>query len=60
MVIAVSFKVNSERAVQFRKWVNEIATTFPIKGWVMDEERLKNNGSVLTKKYFEEQLEKIR
>ena len=60
MVIAVGFKVNSERAVQFRKWVNEIATTFTIKGWVMDEERLKNNGSVLTKKYFEEQLEKIR
>lgn len=60
MVIAVGFKVNSERAVQFRKWVNEIATTFTIKGWVMDEERLKNGGSILTKKYFEEQLEKIR
>lgn len=60
MVIAVGFKVNSERAVQFRKWVNEIATTYTIKGWVMDEERLKNSGSVLTKKYFEEQLEKIR
>ena len=60
MVIAVGFKVNSERAVQFRKWVNEIATTFTIKGWVMDEERLKSSGSVLTKKYFEEQLEKIR
>ena len=59
-VIAVGFKVNSERAVQFRKWVNEIATTFTIKGWVMDEERLKNSGSILTKKYFEEQLEKIR
>lgn len=53
MVIAVGFKVNSERAVQFRKWVNEIATTFTIKGWVMDEERLKNSGSILTKKYFE-------
>ena len=60
MVIAVGFKVNSERAVQFRKWINEIATTFTIKGWVMDEERLKNSGSILTKKYFEEQLEKIR
>ena len=60
MVIAVGFKVNSERAVQFRKWINEIATTFTIKGWVMDEERLKSSGSVLTKKYFEEQLEKIR
>ena len=60
MMIAVGFKVNSERAVQFRKWINEIATTFTIKGWIMDEERLKNGGSILTKKYFEEQLEKIR
>ena len=60
MVIAVGFKVNSERAVQFRKWVNEIAATYTIKGWVMDDERLKNGGTVLTQKYFEEQLEKIR
>ncbi len=60
MVISVGFKVNSERAVQFRKWVNGIAHTYTIKGWVMDEERLKNNGSILTKKYFEEQLEKVR
>ncbi len=60
MIIAVGFKVNSERAVQFRKWVNEIAATYTIKGWVMDEDRLKYGGTVLTKKYFEEQLEKIR
>ena len=37
MIIAVGFKVNSERAVQFRKWINQIATTYTIKGWVMDE-----------------------
>ena len=60
MIIAVGFKVNSERAVQFRKWVNEIASTYTIKGWVMDDERLKKGGTVLTKQYFEEQLEKIR
>ena len=60
MIIAVGFKVNSERAVQFRKWVNEIASTYTIKGWVMDEDRLKYGGTLLTKKYFEEQLEKIR
>lgn len=60
MIIAVGFKVNSERAVQFRKWVNEIAATYTIKGWVMDEDRLKYGGTVLTKQYFEEQLEKIR
>jgi hypothetical protein len=60
MTIAVGFKVNSERAVQFRKWVNKIAKDYTIQGWVMDEERLKNGGSVLTQDYFDKQLEKIR
>ncbi len=59
MVIAVGFKVNSERAVQFRKWVNGIASTYTIKGWVMDDERLKR-GTFLTDKYFDEQLERVR
>lgn len=59
MIIAVGFKVNSERAVQFRKWVNQIAKDYTIKGWVMDDERIKR-GSYLTDKYFEEQLERIR
>lgn len=60
MIIAIGFKVNSERAVQFRKWVNSIAKEYTIKGYAMDDERLKNDGSILTKKYFEEQLERIR
>ena len=59
MIIAVGFKVNSERAVQFRKWVNHIAKDYTIKGWVMDDERLKR-GTYLTEKYFDEQLERIR
>ena len=59
MIIAVGFKVNSERAVQFRKWVNQIAKDYTIKGWVMDGERLKR-GTYLTEKYFDEQLERIR
>ena len=59
MIIAVGFKVNSERAVQFRKWVNQIAREYTIKGWVMDDERLKR-GTYLTDKYFEEQLERVR
>lgn len=59
MIIAVGFKVNSERAVQFRKWVNQIAKDYTIKGWVMDDERLKQ-GTYLTEKYFDEQLERIR
>jgi Virulence protein len=60
MAIAVGFKVNNERAVQFRKWANQIVKDFTIQGWAMDEERLKNGGSVLTKDYFEKQLQKIR
>ena len=59
MIIAVGFKVNSERVVQFRKWVNQIAKDYTIKGWVMDDERLKR-GTYLTEKYFDEQLERIR
>ena len=60
MIIAVGFKVNSERAVQFRKWVNQIAKDYTIKGWVMDDERLKNGGYVLTVEYFDRLLEQIR
>lgn len=59
IIIAVGFKVNSEKAVQFRKWVNQIAKDYTIKGWVMDDERIKR-GTYLTDKYFQEQLERIR
>jgi hypothetical protein len=59
-IIAVGYKVNSERAVQFRKWATAIVESFTIKGFAMDDERLKNDGSVLGKKYFEEQLQRIR
>jgi len=58
-IIAVGYKVNSERAVQFRKWATDIIEQFTIKAFVMDDERLKY-GSVLTDKYFEEQLQRIR
>lgn len=60
MIIAVGFKVNNERAVQFRKWANSIVKDYTIKGWVMDVERLKNGGSVLTIEYFDRLLEQIR
>jgi len=60
MIIAVGFKVNSDRAVQFRKWVNKIAKDYTIQGWVIDKERLINGGSILTEEYFEHLLEEIR
>ncbi len=59
MIIAVGFKVNNERAVQFRKWANSIVKEYTIKGWVMDDVRLKEGG-FLTDKYFDAQLERIR
>ncbi len=58
-IIAVGNKVDSVRAVQFRKWANGVIEEFMIKGFVMDFERLKNFGTVLTKDYFEEQLQRF-
>ena len=60
MIIAVGFKVNNDRAVQFRKWANTIVKDYTIQGWTMDSDRLKNGGSVLTKEYFDHLLEQIR
>ncbi len=59
-IIAVGFKIENERAVQFRKWANQIVKDYTIQGWVMDVDRLKGGGSVLTEDFFERQLEKIR
>ena len=59
-IIAVGYKVNSERAVQFRKWATNIIEQFTIKAYVMDDERIKAGGSVLTDQYFEEQLQRVR
>jgi len=59
-IIAVGYKVNSERAVQFRKWATGIIEQYTIKAYVMDDERIKRGGSILTEQYFEEQLERIR
>ena len=59
MIIAVGFKVNNERAVQFRKWAGQIVKDYTIKGWVMDKERLIK-GHMFTDEYFEKQLQEIR
>ncbi len=59
-IIAVGYKVNSERAVQFRKWATSVVEEFTIKGYTMDDERLKSGGSILADKYFEEQLQRVR
>lgn len=59
-IIAVGYKVNSERAVQFRKWATRIIEEYTIKAYVMDDERIKCGGSILTEQYFEEQLQRVR
>lgn len=59
-IIAVGNKVDSARAVQFRKWANAVIKEFTVKGYVMDDERLKNGGTVLTDQYYEELLERVR
>ena len=51
-IIAVGNKIDSPRAVQFRKWANSIIEEYTIKGFAMDDERLKNDGTILTKKIF--------
>jgi hypothetical protein len=59
-IIAVGFKIENERAIQFRKWATQIVKDYTIQGWVMDADRLKSGGSVLTDEFFERQLEKVR
>ena len=59
VIIALGFKIDNEKAVAFRKWANQIVSEYTIKGWVMDVPRLKD-GSPISDKYFEHQLERIR
>jgi hypothetical protein len=58
MILAIGFRVRSKRGVQFRKWANQNLKTYMIKGFVMDDERLKNPDG--RPDYFEELLERIR
>ena len=59
MIVAVGFKVNNPRAVQFRKWAGQIVKDYTIQGLVMDKERLIK-GHMFTDEYFERQLQQIR
>ena len=55
VIIALGFKIDNERAVQFRKWANRIVGDYTIRGYVMDKERFKN-GSPLSNEYLEHLL----
>lgn len=58
-IISIGFKVENERAVQFRKWARQIVKDYTIQGWTMDVDRLKK-GHMFTDDYFDRQLELIR
>lgn len=58
-VIAIGFRTNSDRAIQFRQWATTVLKDFSIRGYVMDKERLKN-GAFLNEDYFDRLLEEIR
>lgn len=59
-IIAVGYRVNSKRATMFRMWATNVLKEYIIKGFAMDDERLKNPYNVFGKDYFEEQLERIK
>jgi hypothetical protein len=60
VIIAVGYRVNSQRATQFRIWATQILKEYIIKGFAMDDERLKDPRHIFGKDYFEEQLARIR
>ncbi len=59
-IISVGYRVNSARATHFRIWSNSVLREYIIKGFAMDDERLKNPENIFGQDYFEEQLERIR
>jgi len=59
-IISVGYRVNSRTATQFRIWATERLKEYIIKGFIMDDERLKNPNNIFGQDYFEEQLARIR
>ncbi len=59
-IISVGYRVNSTQATHFRIWATERLKEYIIKGFTMDDERLKNPDNIFGKDYFDEQLERIR
>ena len=60
VIIAVGYRVNSKRATQFRIWATKVLKEYMIKGFVLDDERLKQGEKVFNKDYFKELLERVR
>lgn len=60
MIISLGYRVNSKEATRFRQWATQIIKEFSIKGFALDDERLKQGGQLFGKDYFQELLERIR
>ena len=60
VIIAVGYRVNSKKATQFRIWATKVLNEYIRKGFVLDDERLKNGENFFNKDYFKELLERIR
>lgn len=59
-IISVGYRVNSKRATHFRKWATSVLKEYMIKGFAMDDERLKQGKNAFGKDYFKELLERVR
>lgn len=59
-IISADYRVNSSKGTQFRIWATQLLKEYIIKGFGMDDERIKSGGSILTEQYCEEQLQRIR
>ena len=60
MIIAVGYRVNSLKATRFRQWATSILKEYIQKGFVLDDERMKNGGTLFGKDYFRDLLERVR
>lgn len=59
-IISVGYRVNSQKATKFRQWATSVLREYMIKGFAMDDERLKQGENLLEKDYFRELLERVR
>lgn len=60
MIIAVGYRVNSLKATRFRQWATSVLKEYIQKGFVLDDDRMKNSGAIFGKDYFRELLERVR
>lgn len=60
VIISVGYRINSQKATRFREWATAVLREYMIKGFAMDDDRLKQGENLLEKDYFKELLERVR